>query len=323
LLSRRGVSAPRSPLEAAAGGAVAAFAYLAHGGAAFGILAIALLRGLRRPWPAWRALAAAALAAILLYAPWAAYQKLVDPPGNRLLKWYLAGARSVDARSFGEALADAYRRPPSELLHNRAENVRALTGNPLKWLSALVTLTSGHDFNERREALARVRGGQFFRLVVSLLLLLPAALLVAAVDRLRRTRSPPVPAARDGEAGRALLLLGMAATGIWVLVLYGPATTLIHQGSYFLPIVLVAGSALQLWSLSRALGAVLVGVWCVLHVYVYWWLPPQLLWRPELPDLLVGTRLNADPSLLNAAVTLVAAAAVLAALCAEARSRTA
>ena len=290
-----GRAPPPRIAQAAAGGAALAFAYLAHGGAAFGILAIAVLRVVQRPLPGWQSLAAAAAAVVLLYAPWAAYQTLVDP------------------------LVDAYARPPSELARNRAENVRALFGSPVNWLAALATLASAEDFTARREALTRVRGGQFFRLAESLLLLLPAGLAALAVDRLRR-RPPRRPAARaDGEAGRSLLALGVLGTAVWALLLYGPRTTLIHQGSYLLPLALIAGSMLQLWALSRSLGAAFALAWCAVHAYVYWWLPPVLLWTPALPDLLVGTRLSVAPGVFNVALVLAGAAAVLAALAGIAR----
>ena len=39
---------------------------------------------------------------VLSYLPWVAFQRLVSPPGYRLLKWHLAGVVAVDGRSFIE-----------------------------------------------------------------------------------------------------------------------------------------------------------------------------------------------------------------------------
>ena len=41
-------------------------------------------------------------------APWSAYQKYGDPPGNRLTKWTLAGVVEVDDRGTAEAIFDSY-----------------------------------------------------------------------------------------------------------------------------------------------------------------------------------------------------------------------
>jgi hypothetical protein len=43
-----------------------------------------------------------------LALPWSAYQRLYDPPGNRLLKYHLAGAHALDPRSLWQTLVDSY-----------------------------------------------------------------------------------------------------------------------------------------------------------------------------------------------------------------------
>lgn len=48
------------------------------------------------------------LVCVLLYLPWFLYQKLFDPPGDRLLKWHLASVEKVDRRPFLQALTDSY-----------------------------------------------------------------------------------------------------------------------------------------------------------------------------------------------------------------------
>ena len=87
----------------------AGLALLSHGGAAFTLAPLA-------PWVAWRCLKGemrswllAALAFALLAVPWAAYQHCFAPPGNRLLKWHLAGQSSVDDKPVGQTIAEAYR----------------------------------------------------------------------------------------------------------------------------------------------------------------------------------------------------------------------
>jgi hypothetical protein len=95
----------------AAGGICAALGFLAHGGVAFSLLGFVPLGlvSLLRERHAWRRWLVAGTAFAVTAAPWAAYQKYYEPPGNRLLKWHLAGVIPPDSRSFGETLVDSYR----------------------------------------------------------------------------------------------------------------------------------------------------------------------------------------------------------------------
>jgi hypothetical protein len=48
------------------------------------------------------------LSAIILYIPWLIYQKVINPPGDRLLKWHIANQHRVTDDSFLTALIDYY-----------------------------------------------------------------------------------------------------------------------------------------------------------------------------------------------------------------------
>ena len=68
---------------------------------------------------------------IVVMAPWSAYQKFADPPGNRLTKWTLAGAIEVDERGTREAIRDAYgEEGVGGALHNKAENFVTMRRRP-------------------------------------------------------------------------------------------------------------------------------------------------------------------------------------------------
>lgn len=73
------------------GGTAATLALLSHGGVVFGLLPVALLMLTRRFWPGWRPLLIGALVSAALLTPWVAWQGLVDPPGNHLLKSAFGG----------------------------------------------------------------------------------------------------------------------------------------------------------------------------------------------------------------------------------------
>jgi hypothetical protein len=93
-----------------AGAVLAALAWLSHGGVAFSFLAFtpwAAWRAWRGDWRAWTV---AAVAFLVLALPWVAYQKFYDPPGNRLLKWHLAGQIEIDPRGLVESIRDGYQK---------------------------------------------------------------------------------------------------------------------------------------------------------------------------------------------------------------------
>jgi hypothetical protein len=81
---------------------------LSHGGSAFAFIGLIstflLLKGRIKV----RNLAALAAASALLYLPWVLYQKYYDPPGDRLLKYHLAGAKDLNNRTFAETLITSY-----------------------------------------------------------------------------------------------------------------------------------------------------------------------------------------------------------------------
>ncbi len=87
-----------------------ALSYLSHGGTAFAIPAIAIvyvlqnrsLRGLGHGCVIF-------LSFLVLNLPWVFYQKIVQPPGDRLLKWHLLGQIEVVPESLKEVFSEKYR----------------------------------------------------------------------------------------------------------------------------------------------------------------------------------------------------------------------
>ena len=90
-------------------GVFSALAFLSHGGSIFYLLAIALLLlfTLKHRDDIGKLLYGL-LSSIILYVPWVIYQKLFDPPGDRLLKWHLAGQVPVTDKSFLEVFIAYY-----------------------------------------------------------------------------------------------------------------------------------------------------------------------------------------------------------------------
>jgi hypothetical protein len=235
--------------------ALAGLAMMGHGSSVFALLPLALY-ALWRGLPSWAWIGAAIATAIVVMAPWSAYQKYGDPPGSRLDHWMIAGQTAVvepeggsDALdlssgegSTDESTLEAIESSYGEVglggaIHNKAENfVTMVGGGPGVHYAktAVEEIAHGHF----GKALENVRWILFFYLLPSLglLLLVP---LIMLFSRDRRERAPP-------EWDFAVHLYAILAAGavLWGLILFGntPSRTVVHQGSYFLPVIgLVAG----------------------------------------------------------------------------------
>jgi hypothetical protein len=217
--------------------ALLGLAMLGHGSSVFGAIPIALI-AVYRGLPSWRWVGVAVLTGIVLMAPWSAYQKYADPPGNRLTKWMLAGVEEIDPRGTREAIFDSYGEAGlGGALHNKAEN--------------FVTMGGGGPFTDiAKRAWGAVGDGDwslfakevrnmfFYFFLPSLGLLLVAPLLML-VGRMRGRASP------DGDWSFALTCLLIAFVGAicWGLLLFGnlPARTVLHAGSFALPVLAFCG----------------------------------------------------------------------------------
>lgn len=110
-------------------GALAALALLSHGGALFAVLGLI-------PWFISRfgkRCLMVGVVAFAIYAPWLAYVKLIEPPGDRLIKWHFAGTwiTESDTRSPLESIASAYRDAgPTQVVENKLNNARVVLGDP-------------------------------------------------------------------------------------------------------------------------------------------------------------------------------------------------
>jgi hypothetical protein len=227
----------REPWTGALFAALCALAMLSHGSSVF-LLVPVLVFGAWRALPDRRWLGVAIAAAVVLYAPWQAYQHWGDPPGNRLVKWQIAGDAAIDQRGTLTTIVDEYRHEGiGGTLTNKRENLQAIVG-----VNGVKNAISGADGIEAsakvRPLLEHVRLVRFFSLLPCLGFLLLGPLLMAfraAIDR-GGTRGPEWQFAISGG------ILAVAATLFWVLVMFGNGNseTVIHQGSLALPILAIA-----------------------------------------------------------------------------------
>jgi hypothetical protein len=254
----------RSLWSAALVAALLALAMLAHGASVFGAIALLLVAAFRG-LPSWRWIAVAIAVGVALMAPWSAYQKYADPPGNRLTKWMLAGDMEIDDRGTSEAIVDAYREAGvGGTLHDKAENfVTMAGGGPAVELleRAWGSATSG----DLAQAIREVRELLFFDLLPSLGLLLAVPFAMAVWWR--RGRLNPV------EWRFALTCFATLAAGAlaWGLLLFGnlPARTILHAGSFLLPVLGLCGAVAGLRAVFPRFAIYCVSVSAALMLAIY------------------------------------------------------
>jgi hypothetical protein len=271
---------PASRVTWALAAAFLAAALLAHTGVVFPLIPLAVLLFARRRYrPPLRVLPVAALVGLALLGPWLLYQNLIDPPGNRLVKWHLAGVIEIDERSFGQALWDQYSQTPvATLLANRIESLRIVLAGP-PW-ERPNPLTDGF-FADFPGATTLLRAVEFRSTLLALGLVAIGGLLLLWPRARARVREAGV------DVTLLRLLLGGAALGllVWILMMFDGGSTVIHQGSYLTMIMLFVGLATVVVTQPRLVVATVLSLQAGYFLWV--WLIDPLTLGPVKPVWLV------------------------------------
>jgi hypothetical protein len=240
--------------------ALCGMAMMGHGSSVFGIIPLAIVaawRGL----PSWRWLGVAVLVGIVVMAPWSAYQKWGDPPGDRLTKWTLAGDPGGDELTTGQAIRKAYSEAGfNGTVDNKWENFKEMLGIGQGWETVKAAF-QGNLENGFRD----LRIVNFFYLLPSftLLLLGPIAMLLFAR---RRDRAGP----EWGFALRTFVVLVIGAV-LWGLIVFGTPIdiTVLHIFSYALPMMAMAGAIAGLYAVLPRFAIWWVSLYAVLSLILY------------------------------------------------------
>ncbi|HEY3325365.1 MAG TPA: hypothetical protein VGP72_33240 [Planctomycetota bacterium] len=272
LLRRKPLTAGRATAAATA----AMLAFLAHGGAAFTILALLLL-GIPLALRSVKSVAIASAFALLLYAPWAMYQKFYAPPGDRLLRWHLAGVENDKSpRTFGQVLREQYiSLTLSQWKENKLANLRRLCDMPAAW------------------TISGLRESQFFGLFPALdVVCIGLILAIAAASRRCLSTLSPGPRTLN-PAVNWLLTIAIGSLAVWIVLMFEPASTINHQNSYATLLLLFVIGAGALTRLPTWLCSLLLA----LHFAVF-----AVLWlfsTPAWPLDLCIRRLNVPMALCS------------------------
>ncbi len=194
---------------------------------------------------------------------WSAYQKYDDPPGNRLIKWHLAGVAGIDQRGSLETIVDRYRNAGfGRIVDNKWNNVEHITGIALD--SEVNQIVDSIGEGDAEEAIAWIREYRFFELLPMLGLLLIGPIAMA----IRRRR-------RESDVDWRFALMSFAYVGIgcffWALMQWGPtvASTVIHAGTIAIPLIAIAGCVAAMASVSTRLAIALVAINALFVLVLY------------------------------------------------------
>ncbi len=121
-----------------------ALAFLSHGGSIFYLLALAVLIVVKiKKADELKRLVYGLGTALLMYLPWVLYQKLFDPPGDRLLKLHLAAWWPLTDKSFFQVFREYYSTMSIEKwLHIRLLHIKDIFDSLYIHLAQLWTMST-------------------------------------------------------------------------------------------------------------------------------------------------------------------------------------
>ncbi len=208
------------PVEIAAASWFGSMALLSHSGAAFALLPIAAFAvfAIGFKFSYWKY---AVIPVALCVLPWLAYQRFYDPPGNRLLKWHLAGQIEADERSFYDTIKASYAKAPSGYVVEKTfDNLKLQFGE--RWRE--VFRIADADARRKAEFFSVLRSGGVWTMS-----LLPVFLIVLFMRKRGVIRSL-------GRIGVVWIWM-LVTTVVWSVLLF-KAEAVLHHGSYAIPMCL-------------------------------------------------------------------------------------
>ena len=193
-------------------------AWLSHGGTSISIIPIVLIVLSRPKFFNLKYILISAVIVATLCLPWTAYQKLYDPPGNRLLKWHIGGQPNAIEKTLTETIKESYSNITiEEWIENRKLNFMRLFGDKFSYLSIMNPSSSERVVNDFY---------YFFR-SHEIIILLSFILMTLLIFKKRFNFL-----INELYKGRLFFTLLLLSLTFWILLLFIPKTTVIHQGSY-------------------------------------------------------------------------------------------
>lgn len=235
-------------------------AMLSHGGAFFALLGIFLYWSAMNikniSWLGIKNLVIWVVIAIVLYYPWILYGKYYDPQYSRLVKWHLAGLIEPSQVSVISTLYSAY----SEISLEKWFAFRVSNFNVI--VKDFIAFESYLWSGDYVEFIKSARDKSFFNLFYSLWFFSPFVIFaIIFIFQFRRI-----------DLDLIKLFYG-AILGLffWILLMFEPGSTVMHQGSYYGYIALFIFGQVSLCILSKKIFYVanILNVGLSLALYVF------------------------------------------------------
>jgi hypothetical protein len=242
--------------------ALVGLAMLAHGATVFGILAIAVVAA-GRGLPTLKWVAAGCAVGLVLLVPWSLYQRYVDPPGNRLVKWLIAGVPLPDERGALQTLKESYTRLGMRgAIANKKENYLTILGRAgaIEREAGIARLmVSGRFIDAVRQA----RDERFFFLLQSLGVFAAAPVLMLMMRRRGRRHR------EEWTFAVGALQLVFVGCVIWGLLIFDAGFTIIATGTLAIPALALAGCVAGLSASAPRLAQCLAAVHVITILAIY------------------------------------------------------
>ena len=234
-------------------GSSSALSFLAHGSSGFALVGMGITAIILRRIGSKSYIIAAIISFALIYSPWLAYQKYADPPGNRLLSYSFSEFKELkDLGSRGplQAIAESYAKLSlGEILTRKFNNVSVSYRGyfdvfqiSAKVFKSLVAKNTSYV----KEAVKGIRALQFFGVVAGSGLFGMGFILI--------------PVMLFSSILAPIALVNISTLFVWWLLIYDNGGAVLHVGSYFVEISIVASLAAYLLQYYSYLAIFLVAM---------------------------------------------------------------
>lgn len=219
----------------ALGFASVSIAFLLHGGILFSLISLFLIWGFReifleRKFSRFYSYFLGLLVSLFLIVPWTMYQKLYDPPGDHLMKMRIAGQRNSDdpilyrnhpmlreRQPLLDAIIESYSVVPEEdILKNKLENIRTAF---YLWIPDFRSFP-----NSLIDLVKKIRELQFFYTFSTSDFLIFG--LFGIPFTIFKGNS------KQNKNIVILFSIFLLSMWLWIMIMFEPRGTVIHQGSY-------------------------------------------------------------------------------------------
>ena len=241
---------------------LAAVSMLAHSGIIFALPAVATICWFALK-PGVKVTCISFLIFLAIFSPWIFYQKHLDPPGNRLAKWHLAGQVDINEDSLGESLLKAYsNKSYQEIVENKVSNFKYIFHDLFNLDFAKSPIEFFRNSGTYSKYLETVQSKAFFHFFYSGNTLFLFAIIGLILTFLKRATE---------HINELIILLGFVVISSvsWSFAMYENGATIIHQGPYGFWLCLLLLLSLLIYSGSKYLLYFAGTLFIFINLFVY------------------------------------------------------